>query len=189
MAPPTEQSTSGPAPTEPEVTLTPQQAIQAIQDLQGQVAALGVGTSKMKVKQPPTFKGDKRKVDEFLTKLGLYLRYNSASLPQEQDKVLCSTIYLEGEVFDWFNTYTQDYLGHDMKLSACEEETRRIFSSFEYFAKKLRATYGDVDEQRTAERKLQQLRQQGSANQYTSKFMQVTAKLNWDEDPLIAAYY
>ena len=73
MAPPTKQSTSSPAPTEPEVTLTPQQAIQAIQDLQGQVAALGVGTSKIKVKQPPTFKKDKRKVNKFLTKLGLYL--------------------------------------------------------------------------------------------------------------------
>jgi Retrotransposon gag protein len=49
--------------------------------------------------------------------------------------------------------------------------------------------YRGVNEEHTAERQLQNLRQTGSTIEYISKFQQVSSRVEWDDVVLIATFY
>ena len=53
----------------------------------------------------------------------------------------------------------------------------------------LKEAFGDPDETQSAERQLHQLHQKGPASDYAAKFRQVAAHLEWDDDPLMVAFY
>ncbi len=66
-------------------------------------------TKTAKVAIPPKFRGDPAKLKEFITKLQIYMLYNSESFDYEPDKVLFAILYLEGLVFDFIKVYLNDY--------------------------------------------------------------------------------
>ena len=65
--------------------------------LQSQVQAKSI-----KVKPPESFNSNQFKLWGFLTQLELYMQMNREKLMWEEDKVLFTTSYLTGPVFDWF---------------------------------------------------------------------------------------
>ena len=86
----------------------------------------------------------------FLTQAKAYLKYYSASFPNESDKVMCIAGYLKGDALSWFEPTMRDYLTKEEE--AQEDNTREIFQSYETFEAKLKGTFGSPDEVRTAER-------------------------------------
>ncbi|KAJ5495610.1 hypothetical protein N7539_000726 [Penicillium diatomitis] len=63
--------------------------------------------------------------------------------------------------------------------------TKEIFVSYTVFKKKLEQTFGDIDAARTAERRLNRLRQTGSASVYAAEFQQIISHLDFDDDTYI----
>ena len=87
----------------------------------------------------------------------------------EEDKVLCTANLLAGAAFEWFEPRLRNYLEYKDKDNR-DDETNYAFGYYDNFLRELKKVFGDVDEQKTVERKLIQLRQIGSAKQYTSEF-------------------
>ncbi len=66
-------------------------------------------TKTAKIAIPLKFRGDLSKLKEFITKLQIYILYNSESFNYEPDKVLFAILYLEGLAFDFIEVYLNDY--------------------------------------------------------------------------------
>ena len=64
-----------------------------------------------------------------------------------------------------------------------------MFRSFSKFHNAINLVFGDVDEQRTAEREIRRLKQTKSAADYTAQFKRISVSTNWDDVALIAQYY
>ncbi len=103
--------------------------------------------------------------------------FYTRALPGEEDKVLCVANLLSGSAFDWFEPRMRDFLEHGTDDER-DSETKRLFSKYSNFTAELKAVFGEVDEQKTAERKLLQLRQVGLVSNYKSEFRKITAKLD-----------
>jgi len=147
-------------------------------------------TGTYKMMKPEPYSGERGKLQSFLTQARLYTNFHRASLPEEKDKVLCIANLLKGKAFEWFEPYIRDYL--ENPEADWSTQTKQYFSqtnSYEIFADELKKIFGDVDEERVAERQMQQLRQTGSAANYTAEFRRIESKLDWDENALIAQYY
>jgi hypothetical protein len=176
----------------PQAAVDPRDAVilqlqAAVVDLGGRVDAQRHAATT-KVPLPKKFDGTRGKLKGFLTSMDLYLRFNKATFVTEQDRVLAAGMNMEGDALEWFQPYMNDYL-ENHGADDTNEDTDQIFASYAAFRKKISAIYGEIDEERTAERKLRRLGQKGSAGKYTAEFRQVTAKLQWEDQPLIAQYY
>jgi Retrotransposon gag protein len=64
------------------------------------------------------------------------------------------------------------------------DRTTRVFSSYNEMSKAIIQVFGDIDERKTAARKLQQLRQTTSVRNYITEFQTITANLDWDDEAL-----
>ena len=140
-----------------------------------------------KVDPPEKFTGKPGRLRGWLTEMRIYLLYNNESLPGQSDKVLAASTCLGGSAFDWFEPRVREYLE-----SAPDErsaETDNMFRSYDYFTKELSKVFGDVDEKKTATRRLMQLKQTGSASTYTAEFRKQMSKLDWDDEALMAQYH
>jgi hypothetical protein len=143
-----------------------------------------------KMKPPKPFSGKKGKLQAFLTQAALYLSFYDKDLPFQKDKVLGIANLLEGAAFEWFEPRMREFLTQDKEKWS--PETKKYFDSdngYDNFTKDLQKVFGDVDEVKTAERKMIQLRQTGSAADYTAEFRKIESKIDWDENALIAQYY
>ncbi|KAJ5571802.1 hypothetical protein N7535_005462 [Penicillium sp. DV-2018c] len=96
----------------------------------------------------------------------------------EADKVIYASTYLRGQAVEWL-VFT------DKPQKDWGDITREIFASYTVFKQKLEQTFGDIDATRTAERRLDRLRQTGSASVYAAEFQQIISHLDFDEDTYI----
>ena len=172
--------------------ITPQAMMAELAQLRAQLAALqqtggGGGGRRLKVKAPEPYNGDQGTLQGFLTQLRAYHRYNEYEFPDEERKVLHAAYLLTGSALDWFEPTLRDY--SENGESDRDDDTNRIFSSFAIFAEGLKKTFGNPDEERTAERKLEHLKQKGSASKYAAEFRQATSKLDWEDNNLMAWFY
>lgn len=95
---------------------------------------------------------------------------------------------LKGEALIWFEPMWQNYL--EYRKEDREKKVQAIFAGgFPAFEKAIKAALGDLDEERIVERQLMSLKQTGSASVYTVKFRQMSSTLDWDDEPLIVAFY
>ena len=98
----------------------------------------------------------------------------------EKQKVLYAGSILRGDAFNWLEPY----------LHPKENGTVVPWQeSFELFVAELVTHWGDPDEVATAERKLTNLRQTGSAAAYTAEFRRFAYIAKWDESALCHHYY
>jgi hypothetical protein len=58
-----------------------------------------------------------------------------------------------------------------------DEKIRKIFNNINLYFNLLRQSFGDLDEARTAELQLLDLRQKGSVSEYLTRFTQYGAKI------------
>src|SRR5579871_4577319 len=166
-----------------------QQLAQMAQQQMAQ-GTMGYAASAYKMPKPEPYSGERGKLQSFITQARLYINFHRASLPEEKDKVLCIANLLKGKAFEWFEPHMRNYLeGSEENWSA---ETKKYFiqpNGCEALINELKDVFGDVDEERVAERQMQQLQQTGSAASYTAEFRRIESKLDWDENALIAQYY
>lgn len=154
---------------------------ETIAKLQGQAQ-----TKSVKIKPPEAFNGTRSNLQGFLTQLELYMRINREKLVYEEDKVLFATSYLTGAAFDWFEPIIRDY--QEYSYIEQDKETRTIFGDFQQFKKHLQGTFGDIDTERNAERRLKRLRQTKLAQAYSSEFIQISSHTSWSDDVLMSLY-
>ncbi|KAK7433421.1 hypothetical protein Landi51_13952, partial [Colletotrichum acutatum] len=142
---------------------------------------------RAKYPEPEPYDGSPDALQGFLTRTRAYLRYYETSFITEADKVHYAASFLRKDALAWFEPSMRDHLENERRLQ--ENDTRKIFDSYAEFEKRLKETFGNPDEERIAERKLATLAQKGSASKYASEFRQITSKLDWGNEALMAAFY
>lgn len=143
---------------------------------------------------PEPFGGERSKLKGFLVKCELYHGFNAHKFVDDLSKVLWTTTLLKGPAFDWMEPHVTDFMENktergQIDKEAMNDETIYIFSSWGRFKKRISRVFGDIDQERTAERHIQNLRQRGSAATYTAEFQQYSGKTDWDDAALKAQYY
>ncbi|KAF6805928.1 reverse transcriptase domain protein [Colletotrichum sojae] len=142
---------------------------------------------RAKYPEPEPYDGTPGLLQGFLTRTCAYLRYYVNSFPTEADKVHYAASFLKKDAFAWFEPTMRDHLENTHNNQ--DDETQAIFSNYDEFEKRLKSTFGNPDEERIAERKLMNLTQKGSASKDGSEFRQITSKLEWGDEALIAKFY
>jgi hypothetical protein len=70
-----------------------------------------------------------------------------------------------------------------------DEKMRKIFNNVNLYFNLLRQSFGDLDEARTAELQLLNLRQKESVPEYLTRFIQYDTRVAWDERAKMAQFY
>lgn len=138
----------------------------------------------IKPTSPEKFNGDRTKVRNFITQSRLYFKLDRKTPKDEQPLLLASL--LTGVAYSWIEPRIREYLEDEDK---CPKSTKILLTNADAFYEQLVKTFGDVNEEQQAERKLQSLKQSGTVSEYTAKFRQVTAVLSWDDAPLAVVYW
>jgi hypothetical protein len=147
----------------------------------------------IKMETPQHFAGEKSKLKGFLVQLNLYLTFHAQRFASPTERVLYAITLLKGEALNWIEGFAHDYLTHagpqGQVMPEMRPETRYIFSTFEGFLERLNYTFGDFDEVKQAVRKIQSLKQKGSAATYTAEFNRYSIKTGWNDAALKDEYY
>ena len=98
-----------------------------------------------------------------------------------------ASTYLRDPAFEWFNSFLTDFLSN--KPDKRDDDTIEVTQNYSNFKNKLRQVFGDFDKEHLAERRMQSLRQTGSAANYASKFQQLAAQTQWGAVPQVAQFY
>ena len=69
---------------------------------------------------------------------------------------------------------------------AMSEESQKMFMKFEGFEDRINRVFGDFDQERTAERNIQNLKQVRAVTSYTALFQQYTNQTSWNNKALKA---
>jgi hypothetical protein len=142
----------------------------------------------LKVPAPQFYEGKPGTLRTYLTQARLYVKFQSTALPYVSDQVTAVAAYLKGDAAAWFEPTMREYLEKGA-VSKCTEKTKEIFSNYNKYEKALKEAFGNPDEERDFERQLLQLKQTSSAQEHASKFRQVAAHLEWDDEPLMVQFY
>src|SRR5690606_27974976 len=81
----------------------------------------------------------------------------------------------------------RDYLNNEPRDQ--DQETVNIFATFNNFEEAIKEAFSTINEQRQAIERLKTLRQRGSAADYAATFRQIATSLDWDDEPLMSAFY
>lgn len=167
-----------------------QQQSAQIQELMAAIELLQQtrGAPSAKLAAPEKYSGGREGLKSFLTNMDLYCRFNKASFATEQDKILAAGMHLKGDAAEWMQPLVDDFINH-ASPKECRDDTQRVFQDWESFKEEIQKIFGNVDEERAAERRMQALRQDKSAEKYTVEFKRLQAKIDWNDASLMAAYY
>jgi hypothetical protein len=94
-------------------------------------------------------------------------------------QVIYALSRLRGKTFSRFEPYIAQIIAKG--YGNCEMKVQRIFNSMDLYFDLLRQSFGDLDEARTAELRLLDLKQKGSVPEYLIKFTQYGSRVAWDE--------
>jgi transposase InsO family protein len=149
-----------------------------LQQLHAQVVASAPAGAVQGPRLPKAecFEGNRTKLRGFLTQMDMHMDMNKSKLPTEASRVIFVSTYLRGQAWDWFEPHIRDYYGKPKE--AWSMTTTDIFDDYANFRQHLENTFGDIDAARTAERKLQRIRQNHSASAYASEFLQIISYLD-----------
>ena len=84
----------------------------------------------------------------------VYIEFNKDKFRAEAEEVLWATTFLTGAAFDWVETAQKDYFDCGSNANKWDDFTTEIFGTFDGFKGKISKVFGDVDEERSAKRKL-----------------------------------
>jgi len=96
-------------------------------------AASSSNDNRMKFKSPPTFKGKRKELNNFLAKCNIYMDYQTKQT--DKDKILFVLYLLEGPLSEWRNAKVAEYNNKPTK-----------WNNYDTFIKELKDTWGPVDE-------------------------------------------
>ena len=141
----------------------------------------------LKINTPEPFDGSRGKLRAFFSQIELFFGFNVDRFPTNEHKVLFASTYLRGPPFKWFNSFLTDFLNNEPDKR--DDDTIEVTQNYLNFKNKLRQVFGNFDKEHSAERRMQSLRQTGSAADYASKFQQLAAQTQWGAVPLVAQFY
>ena len=168
---PTPSITPQPPPT---LRPVPQPALQPIPQ-----------TRTAKVSPPDLYSGDRHKLHLFLAKCRHNFLSRPELFPNESQKVLFASGYLDGAAFNWFQPLLNQYAEATVGSSEVPPE----FETFAQFAKSLEETFGDPDIVRSKERELGNLHQTTSVASYLAEFNRIKGFVKWNDEALASQFY
>lgn len=150
-------------------------------------------STAIKVKMPEDFTGNRAKLTTFMAQAALYMVFNAKQFANETQQVLWVITLLKGAAFDWISPFLMDFMANKALDNTCtndmKKETIAYFHTMAGFGKGIQRVFGDIEEIRTAEMKLEKIQQKGPATTYTAEFQQHATRTNWGEDALQHRYY
>ncbi|RYP17800.1 hypothetical protein DL767_009942 [Monosporascus sp. MG133] len=135
-----------------------------------------------------TIKELKKAVQRLKVQVRVYLRFEKVI--DKADKILTVAAFLKGDALDWFKPTLRNYLENGK--SDQQQATKILFQYYINFEEKLRANFGNPDEERTVIQKILDLKQKGPASKYAVAFKNLMAKAGWvdeEDDSLIDIFY
>jgi len=148
--------------------------------IEQQLQEMQVREIRLKLKALEHYDGKTRPLRSWLTEANLHLE--NANIVDESAKVRFIGGHLKGEAWDWFEPIARER--NSKPRVQWSDRTTRILSGYEELSKAMNQVFGDIDERKTAARKIQQLRQTTSVRSYITEFQTITANLDWDSEAL-----
>ena len=143
--------------------------------------------NKIKISVSNFFHDDRDKLNPFLLQVKLYTRRYRNEFREIENQILFAFIYLKKNVFKWFKHFLINYLFKEEE--ARKPKIRFIFGISEAFEKRIRRIFEDIDQERTAEKQLYDLRQKRSEVSYSISFQHIAANTKWNDAALISQFY
>ena len=150
------------------------------------VSGQTIGGGSFKYPTPDKFDGTSGKLKEFKSGLSAFFAFNRRTFVTEQDKVRFAATRLTGKAFEWVYPHTQDA---EKPVANWKPQTVVIFTSLANFYAELDKLYGEVDEERRAVERLQNLRQLGSAAKYIAEFQHLAVQVGWQDEQLRTLFF
>jgi len=141
----------------------------------------------LKVSTLNAFTDEREKLQAFLIKLELYIKFNQAKFRFEMNKGLFTVLYLKNAAFDWVDLKLHEFL--DKTLKKQMNNKKFIFNNYKKFKNELQRAFKVVDKKWAAERQLHILKMNKLTVKYAAEFQWITALMNWDDDTLVLQYY
>ncbi|PNP61356.1 hypothetical protein FNYG_13915 [Fusarium nygamai] len=141
----------------------------------------------LRPRQPEPFNGDADKLQGFLTSLRSYQMYYPIQFTTEELRVRHGMGFLKDKALRLMEPIIRDYVNNPKEER--QAMTKYVYEKYENFEKELKNAFGIMDEKRTAEMKIRQLKQKGSAADYLAEYRYQAAKLNWGEEAHMAQVY
>ena len=134
----------------------------------------------LKLKPLDHYDGVSRSLRSWLTEADLHME--NKNIVQDGARVRFVGGHLKGKAWDWFEPFMRER-GEKPKIE-WSDRTTRVLGSYREMRKAMGQVFGDIDERKTAARKLQKLRQTHSVRNYITEFQTITANLDWDNEAL-----
>ena len=138
--------------------------------------------------KPESFDGNARDLPGFLTQMRIHFLLHQDIIRTEEHKIVATLGFLKGRALEWFQPIAQDYITNKHN-DMMDEETEETCANWEAMARRFTDLFGDPDMIRTKERGLRELKQTGSATDYSTKFQTIASGLGWEDEPLMDRYY
>src|ERR1700722_15025824 len=97
-------------------------------------------------------------------------------------------LYWRGDAYARFEPYVSHYLDKGT-AGACDPQVSKVITNFQEYIALLNQSYGDFDEARTAELRLQETKQTGSVPEHLTRFTQHASRVSWDDRAKMAQFY
>jgi len=133
------------------------------------------------------FTDEREKLQAFLIKLELYIKFNQTKFKSEMNKDLFTVLYLKNAAFNWVNLKLHEFLNKILKKQM--NNKKFIFNNYKKFKNELWRDFKIVNEKQAAERWLYILKMNKLAVKYAAKFQWIAVLTDWDDNTLILQYY
>ena len=166
---------------------------ESLQDIQAQMLALKVNstpispptTPRPRAALPEVFSGKREDWKSFKSHLDLFFMTHGSAYPTDSDKIMfaISRLGTDTSAFKMMETYIPKFRG-------LPELRPALITNLEVFLDFMNKNFGVVNSHIVAEISLRNLKQKGSALDYTNKFMNIAADISWNDHDgaMISAY-
>jgi hypothetical protein len=148
----------------------------------------------LEISKPEPFTGFRQRFKAFCTQVRLYI-WADGKRPAEKriirwtdEQTLWAASFLRGDAYLRMEPYITARLNAGSN-TACTEEVRKVITNIDGFLGVLAQSYGDLDEVRTSELQLIELKQSASVPEYLTRFTQYSSRVYWDERAKMAQFY
>jgi hypothetical protein len=148
--------------------------------IQQQLQGIKTSEERVKLKALEHYDGKSRPLRSWLTEASLHME--NKGITGDDARVRFIGGHLKGSAWDWFEPYARER--NTKPKAEWSDRTMSVLASYKTLSKAMTQVFGDIDERKTAARKLQQLRQTSSVREYITEFQKITANLEWDEEAL-----
>jgi hypothetical protein len=146
------------------------------------------------VAKPEPFYGLRQKFKAFCTqvRLGIWADerrpLDKRMMRYQDQQVLWVASFLRGDAYLRMELYISARL-EVVSINACTDATKAVMTNVNQFLGVLAQSYGDLDEVRTSELQLMELKQNASVPEYLTRFTQYASRVYWDERAKMAQFY